>query len=287
MPADHLHPNARAALELSVKERKYFVSSMKWYGYPQATKALAVLESAFVQPPKRRTKHIALTGETNNGKSSIIDEFMRLKGFPFLSGNPMPVLYAIAPTEADERRLWTVLLVALGGAFSSREAPESLFQRLRVLMHNRGVRMVVIDEFQDTFHGTAAKQHQLLACIKRLGNDEEIPIVLCGTRDLAGFLRLVPQVGNRFSRFDLPTWSENTEFQDLLENFESGLPLPEASGLWMPGLMEVVYELTGGFVGEVADLSALAAIKAIDDDLMKIDEELLRSLEWIPPHQRR
>lgn len=58
MPADHLHPNARAALGMSADERKYVVSSMKWYGYPQATKALAVLESAYTQPPKRRTKQV-------------------------------------------------------------------------------------------------------------------------------------------------------------------------------------------------------------------------------------
>jgi Bacterial TniB protein len=254
----HLHPSARSALELGISERKAFVNGKRWYGYPRALEALAVLERLYTQAPSSRTKNLALTGESNNGKTSILNAFLETKGAPFKSHGDLPILSVFSPTEADERRLWTTLLVALGGIFEVREHVESLFQRL---VH-------------------------LLACIKRLSNVAKIPVVLCGTRVLGGILHLDPQLSNRFPRFDLPTWSLDPAFQTLLETVEAGLPFAKPSGLWSPAMATVIHEWSGGYVGEVMDLVALAANVALDEGADQLRLAHFQGLEWLPPRER-
>jgi chloramphenicol 3-O-phosphotransferase len=282
----HLHPSARSALELGISERKAFVNGKRWYGYPRALEALAVLERLYTQAPSSRTKNLALTGESNNGKTSILNAFLETKGAPFKSHGDLPILSVFSPTEADERRLWTTLLVALGGIFEVREHVESLFQRLVHLLAGRRVRMIMIDEFHDAFHGSSTRQRQLLACIKRLSNVAKIPVVLCGTRVLGGILHLDPQLSNRFPRFDLPTWSLDPAFQTLLETVEAGLPFAKPSGLWSPAMATVIHEWSGGYVGEVMDLVALAANVALDEGADQLRLAHFQGLEWLPPRER-
>jgi hypothetical protein len=284
---DHLNPKARAMLGASVDDRVSFVRQPTWYGYPAAVTALGMLEEVYLQPRSSRVDHLQIVGETNNGKTWILEEFVRSKGAPFAERGDMAVVSAIAATTADEKRLWTVVLTALGGAYSHRDPPELLFQRVCTLLRNRHVHMLILDEFHESFHGTPAQRRQLLSSLKRLGNDMKLPIVVAGMPTLPGFLNLDPQVSNRFERVTLPVWDLDEGFQDLLENIESGFPLPAASELWMPEPAALIFSKTEGLVGEVFKFLRKVAVGAITDGDETITMERMRNLPWTPPSERR
>lgn len=284
---DHLNPAARAMLGASAEDRINFVKRKSWFGYPHAAQALELLEAAYTQPPSSRTWHVQLIGDTNNGKTSVLEEFARRKGAPFPEQGDLAVLKVIAATSAEEKRLWVVLLIGLGGAFRYSDSAELLYQRTVTLLRNRHVGMVVLDEFHESFSGSPAQRRQLLSSVKRLGNDVKIPIVVAGMPILRGFINADPQIANRFRRVALPTWQLDGEFQDLLENIETGLPLPTASQLWEPETAKLIFAKTEGLVGEVFEFLRLAAVTAISRDVSNITPELLNEIPWIPPSQRQ
>ena len=73
--ASHLSPAVRAALELTAEERIQRVRSPRWIGYPMAKRILDRLEDLLTYPQTHRMPGLLLVGETNNGKTMIINRF--------------------------------------------------------------------------------------------------------------------------------------------------------------------------------------------------------------------
>jgi len=105
--ASHLSPPVRAALELSDEERIQRVRSPRWIGYPMAKCILDRLEDLLTYPPTHRMPGLLLVGETNNGKTMIINRFKRLHpANDNAEGETihLPVLIVQAPPTPSEGR---------------------------------------------------------------------------------------------------------------------------------------------------------------------------------------
>ena len=82
---DNLLPIVREKLNLSNEDRKEFILEEKWITYPNAKEILDKLEFLYKHPKKSRMPCMLIVGETNNGKTSIINKFCSLRSFAFES----------------------------------------------------------------------------------------------------------------------------------------------------------------------------------------------------------
>jgi hypothetical protein len=127
----------------------------------------------------------------------------------------------------------------------------------------------------------------MLNVIKHLSNELQIPIVGAGTRAAFHALQTDPQLSNRFEPAVLPRWEQGGEYLRLLASFERALPLRRPSHLVEERLALKLLSLIDGKIGELARLLAKAAVRAVHTGAERIDRNLLDSVRWVAPAERR
>lgn len=286
----HLSEATSTLLALPDAERIERIRSPRWIGYPRAKMALGKLEDMLIHPKTHRTPNLLIVGETNNGKTMLINRFRKdhpASDNPNGEGISVPVLVIQAPPVPDEGRFYNTILEALFAPYKQNDrVDKKQFQAIK-LMRYVGLRMLIIDEIHHILAGNLNKQRAFLNVIKYLGNELQVPIVGVGTRDAFRAIQTDPQLANRFDPFILPLWQVDEEFQRLLMSFERMLPLKKPSNLHETGLAAKIHSMTEGHIGEISRLLELAAVRAIEKGKECIDGKLLESLGWVGPSERK
>jgi hypothetical protein len=135
--------------------------------------------------------------------------------------------------------------------------------------------LLAFDEFHNLQTGTAAAQRHMLTVIKWLSNTLDLPLVLAGTEDAELLMRSDSQLTSRFPIFAHEWWKGNPDLPDLLDSFESILPLPERSFLNDPAMARRIDELYDGTIGSLAWVLQEAAAEAIRRGRDRIDLDIL------------
>lgn len=290
MTVQHLNVRAKEELSLSDNERIRHILSARWIGYTRAKEILFKLESLLAYPPRHRMPNALLIGDTNNGKTHIIKRFQKdhpTRDNPGGDGTTWPVVCVQAPPVPDEGRFYSGILETLGAPFKPNDRVDNKqFQVMRIF-RRINTRMLCIDEVQHILAGTTVKQRNFLNMIKFLGNELQIPIVGVGTQDALNALQTDPQLSNRFEPLWLPKWQMGQEFLKLLSSFEKAIPLKEPSKLVETNLALKLLSLSEGTIGGLSELLGEAAVKAVKSGTEQINLELLKSVNWVPPSERR
>src|SRR6266511_2927461 len=295
--ASHVSRAVRAALEFSDEERIRRVRSPRWIGYPPAKRILDRLEDLLTYPQTHRMPGLLLVGETNNGKTMIINRFNRLHP---ADDNPegetihLPVLIVQAPPTPSEGRLYDNIMVKVACPFRNDDSPGRKQSQVITILRRVGLRMLIIDEIHHVLAGSLLQQHNFLNTIKHLSNELQIPIVGVGTREAFNAIQTDPQLANRFEPVFLPRWTisdglkpESNPYLQLLASFECMLPLNEPSNLTRPALALKILSLSEGLIGEVSAILTKAAVKAIASGKERIDLRLLEEIQITPPSDRK
>ncbi|MGA9997418.1 MAG: TniB family NTP-binding protein [Pyrinomonadaceae bacterium] len=74
----HLNESAREALKLSNEERIAWIRGARWVGYTRAKEILDQLEDLLTHLKKHRMLNLLIYGDTNNGKTMIVNCFHNL-----------------------------------------------------------------------------------------------------------------------------------------------------------------------------------------------------------------
>lgn len=225
----HLCPAAQQIARLPDAERLRYVRADRWIGYPRATEALGRLETLLAWPSKQRMPNLLLIGPTNNGKSMIVEKFLR--SHPPISHpdrEEIPVLAVQMPSEPTVIRFYTALLAAIGAPLRSRYRLADLEQVVLRLLRSADVRMLVIDELHNVLGGSGDKRREFLNLLRYLGNELRVPLVGVGTRDAYLAIRADDQLENRFAPLTLPRWESDTDACSLLASFAASFPLQQA-----------------------------------------------------------
>ena len=288
--ASHLHETARAALNLNVEERISYVRNTRWIGYTRAKQVLQQLEELFTHPKTHRMPNLLLVGETNNGKTMIVNRFHQQHlayDNPDSDGITLPVMVLQCPPVPDEGRFYDTILEKLFAPYKpSDRAHKKQFQVLH-LLRQMNTKMLILDEIQHIIAGTLVKQRHFLNTLKYLGNELQIPLVGVGTKEAFHALQTDPQLANRFEPLFLPRWDMDQEYLRLLASFERMLPLRQPSGLVATNLALKLLTLSEGTIGELAALLTRATVQAIRDGREQITSRLLDNVDWTPPSKRK
>lgn len=282
------HPAAAEYIDLAAEERIQWLKKPRWIGYPRAQQILTKLEDLLKHPRETRMPNILLIGNSNNGKTRIIHQF--IQRYPVsenIDGEHVvaPVLYIQAPPTPSEAAFYSEILNTL---FERVPVSSVDAKRTRVIKNLRDIQLkiLVIDELHNILAGATVKQQQFLNMIKYIGNELQISIVGCGTGDLARAVSIDSQIQNRFVPELLPNWKMNKEFRQLLMSFEQILPLRCASNLHEPVLAGKILVMCEGTIGELSLLLNMAAIHAIRCGAESITPEILNACGYVSPSDR-
>jgi type II secretory pathway predicted ATPase ExeA len=285
----HLNNSARKALDLSIDDRISYIRAPRWIGYPIALQLISKLEDLLVYPKSHRMPNLLIVGDTNNGKTMLIQRFCKKHlSNDNLEGEAIqiPVLYIQAPPVPDEGRFYDQILERLSAAFRCTDRLGKKFSQVMTLLHGVNIKMLVIDEIHHLLAGSLNKQRGFLNVIKFIGNDLQIPIVAIGTKDAYQALQTEPQLANRFEPSPLPLWRLDSEFLRLLVSFERMLPLKNPSNLSSSKLSNVIFTMTEGCIGEIAHLLVEASVLAVKSESETIDLSILKEMNWTAPSNR-
>lgn len=276
---DHLCAEAREALELPKPERIAFCREDRWVGYTRAQQILRQCDDLLLHPRSLRMPCLLIVGRSNNGKSSIIEHF--IKRHPFLTkedGTPgFSISWVALPAKPSESNFWSEVLWSLNIAHRSQDRADVKRPAAIDAMRYANTRMLVIDEMNHL--ANAGKEAAtLLAEIKNATSALRIPILGTGTQPAIHALRSEPQLMTRFEPIGLERWRLDAEYLRFLASYEKLLPLAEQSNLASRTLAPMIYGMAGDTIGDTVSLLKEAAVQAIEMDRERIDVEVLSKL---------
>lgn len=286
----HLHARIAGLMALPQKERIAKIRTPVWIDYSVANKVLSQLEDLLEYPKMHRMPNLLITGDTNNGKTMLVNKFRKAYTPNDNSEGEaaiIPVLYVQAPPAPEEGRFYDNILESLFAKFRPEDrASKTAFQVVK-LLKTVGVKVLIIDEIQHILAGSMKKQHSFLNVIKGLGNELQIPIVGVGTREADRAIQTDLQLSNRFEAAFLPRWKFNANYIRLLMSFEQILPLAHPSSLDERGVATKILSMSEGYIGEISKILTDASVLAIRSGHERIDVGILEKLDWLSPSQRR
>ena len=286
----HLDPDARphaaepAAARLRLLQRKYS------FAYTFAVQVRARLHELVALNPCSRPDNLLLIGETNNGKTNILNRF--LAGYPRVDhpdagAAVQPIVSVQAPARGDTAQFFLGLLSALRAPLRNPSRLAILEQRAKALLAGVGVRMIVIDEFHDMLGGSDRAQLQLRNTLKQISNEFGIVLVGAGINTARIAIAQDEQLYNRFEVWELPRWVRNEECQRLLVSFERVLPLRRPSDLDDPAMVdEILTRVETGKIGEIAKLLQSAARYAIESGAEHVSRAAVQACDYRAPSER-
>lgn len=283
--------NTSDILLVSDKERIEKIRSSRWIGYTNAKKILDKLDDLLTYPKTHRMPNMLIVGETNNGKTMIVNRFRSQHlAYDNVNGEgiTLPALLIQAPPTPDEGRFYNIILDKLFASYKVNDRIDKKCQQVINLLSRLNVKMLVIDEIHHILAGNLNKQRHFLNTIKYLGNELQIPIVGVGIKEAFNAIQTDPQLANRFEPVLLPRWELNAEFLKLLASFEKMLPLKEVSNLKSESdLAMELFNMSEGIIGELSSVLTKAAVKAVETGIEHINLKVLKSVDWIQPSDRK
>jgi hypothetical protein len=115
MIGEHVSPKTRELLDRPMEERVAHLQKDSWIPYSQANRILQQLEDLLNHPKCDRMPNLAISAQTNNGKTRLIKHFLSLHQASEASGGIIaaPVFYLQCPGFPDEARLYSAILLKL------------------------------------------------------------------------------------------------------------------------------------------------------------------------------
>lgn len=280
--------NVRAVLFKAPIERIQKAQDKVWIPYPQAQSILNELELAFMEKANNRMQHFTIVGDSNNGKTTILNYFMDQHP-PFLKGgeNHIPIVYFTAPIAPSSNILYEKILDALNVPYLTTESSSRKEKQVEHILNALDTKMIIIDEMQDIYHGSVKEQTKFLSALKQLGTNAKVSVVAAGVPEVQRTLSSEVQIARRFDTLRLDTWEFNEDFARLVMSFEKTLPLQEPSRLHRKSLLQKIHFMSEGLIGEVAKILTKATIYAIQNNKESIDLEILDSIPYERPSKRR
>jgi GTPase SAR1 family protein len=266
----------------SDEERIKYINEEYWIDYPIAQNILEKMEDIYnFGHGKTRYISILLVGGSNNGKTSLLKQFLEkhppydynINGeqpdwitdefFDKYTGIGRPVLYVISPTEPSESRLYSIILEQLNIPYKTRDSLDVKAKLVEYYLKALSVRVLVIDEIHNILNGSPARQKQIMSAIRDLSSKLKMPVILAGVKEALRAVNTEDQISSRYRPEYLTKWKMDKDYISLLATTISKLPLKKQSTIINKDDAQEIIELCNGYIGEIVNLIKAAAVYAI------------------------
>lgn len=290
---DYLLEPVREIAAQNKESRLAYIARERWFSYRRARQAQIKLSDLLKSPTCQRMPNLLIIGPTNNGKSTLIEKFLR-DNPPIVPNDDwygkhveIPVLAIQMPSGPDIKRFYGTILYKIGLRVPRSQRIGSLESDVLTYLKQLKVKMLVIDEIHNVLSGRAPQQREFLNLLRFLGNELRVPLVCVGTKEAYLAIRSDDQLENRFEPFPLPPWGMGEEYNSLLASFAAIFPLQKKSDLLVPAIAQRILLKTGGVLGEISTLLTKAASWAVSNGYERIDEYVLSRFDYQSPLERR
>lgn len=285
---NQLTDRAKEVLSLNKTERISNAQKKSWISYPRAQMILDELEYLYHHERVERMPNLAIIGDTNNGKTTILNRFMEMHpSYTSVPSNIHPIIKIQSPISPSESALYEKILDALRVPYGTSFSASRKESQVLDILTDIETKILIVDELQDIFHGDKRQRNKFLTALKHLGNDLQISIVGAGVTPLQRVLSSDPQMANRFDTMKIPRWKYDKDFARLLMGLEKTLPLKEPSYLHHTDMLARIYDMSEGLIGEVATILKKSTIFALMHNKEKVDLSILNSINFTKPSRRR
>ncbi|HCL3405953.1 TPA: TniB family NTP-binding protein [Pseudomonas aeruginosa] len=268
----------------------------RWIGYDSAVRIREQIESLLDHPKTHRMPNLVLIGESNNGKSMILNS-VRDRANPAYDINvtkvQLPVIMVQAPPSPDEGRLYTRILESLGLHVASREPEDSKLRRIKVMFQHLNVQMLILDDFFNIAAGSIARRRKFLNALRNLSMDLSIPIVISGTPETQNILTADSSIANRFKPVFVRRWNEERieEYATFIVSIRPRLELAEGMDIMQRATLMRLLQFSGGLLGETVEILRLFASWAVRSGAERITGDMvtwenLHALGYVLPSDR-
>ncbi|MCF6205824.1 MAG: TniB family NTP-binding protein [Sulfurovum sp.] len=288
----HLSDIAAEMAGYDSQKRLAFLNEPIWISYTRAEKLISLMQDYMQMPKRARMKNLLVIGDSNMGKTTILERFMRqnppveYQDEHNMYRTRIPVVMIQAPTIADEKNLYASILNQFWTSFRPSDTTIKLRHHMYSQMRECDVQMLIIDEIHNLLDTTTIKQRQIMNAIKTLGNELKIPIVAVGINTAATILSNDPQLASRYSVVKLGAWSLDREFLGLLKGFEKRLPLRKPSMLYGKEKAPFLLKICEGNLGNLHTLLTECTKDAITQGTEEITLEIIKKNQWVRPTQK-
>lgn len=184
------------------------------------------------------------------------------------------VVFVEAPYDGHHSKLARSIIDAcLPGGYVVRR-PSMLCETALALLSGCGVRQILIDEAGNLLNAGRSTQQQALAFIKAISN-RGVTISIASTMNLVNVLAADEQLQSRFTRVEIPLWTESQSFRSFLASIETELGLPQASGLDDQATVRWMVSRGCCSTSKVLEVISVAKRLAEAERLQRIDVPLL------------
>lgn len=277
-----LTEETKKILSSSDEERIKYINEEYWIDYPIAQNILEKMEDIYnFGYGKTRYISILLVGGSNNGKTSLLKQFLEkhppydynIDGeqpdwiaddfFDKYTGIGRPVLYVISPTEPSESRLYSIILEQLNIPYKTRDSLDVKAKLVEYYLKALSVRVLIIDEIHNILNGSPARQKQIMSAIRDLSSKLKMPVILAGVKEALRAVNTEDQISSRYRPEYLTKWKMDKDYISLLATTISKLPLKKQSTIINKDDAQEILELCNGYIGEIVNLIKAAAVYAI------------------------
>lgn len=274
----HLTSEAAEALNLPLEDRALRMLSDRFVEHEIFSR---ILEHAtyFVNGPiPSRRNGLIVSAESGSGKTMIGEAIWRRFQNAEANSNHAAqnrVIYITMEGAKEARQIYLSLLVALGFPKAEYLTGEQRELRFKEVATACGLRLIVIDEFQDVLMGTVRQQKLALNLIKEVMNKLPVAVIALGTPDVRHSMSAHEHLATRFEKIALPRWRADRYLANFLDAYESTLPLHEASHLSALGTMRMLVKETNGTLTHIVRRIQRAAALAVEEGGERITAALL------------
>ena len=284
-----LTEETKKILNSSDEERIKYINKEYWIDYPIAQNILEKMEDIYdFGYGKTRLISILLVGGSNNGKTSLLKQFLEkhppydynIDGeqpdwitdefFDKYTGIGRPVLYVISPTEPSESRLYSIILEQLNIPYKTRDSLDVKAKLVEYYLKALNVRVLIIDEIHNILNGSPARQKQIMSAIRDLSSKLTMPVILAGVKEALRAVNTEDQISSRYRPEYLTKWKMDKDYISLLATTISKLPLKKQSTIINKEDAQEILELCNGYIGEIVNLIKAAAIHAIKTESERV-----------------
>lgn len=286
---EHLNEETKKYIYKSKEERLNYLENPIWIPYPKVQELLKHLQRLMATPKKPRMPNLLIIGESNIGKTTIINEFERINSSYVvedeqeMSVTVRPVVLATAHTKANEKDLYIAILEAFWTPHQVTDSLAKLRHQMFCLMRECNVKILIIDEIHHFLNGTPSQQRDVMQALKNIGTKLMIPIVGVGIKDAALVLSSDPQLSSRFDLIRLSAWELDKNFRGLLKAFEKRLPLKKESKLYERDKATLLHSISLGNLGDLHKLLIVCTRYAIENDIEEITIDILKKFRSFKP----
>jgi len=281
----HLLVESAALLAKSIDERIAWINTDRFIMHANAKPALSAMKDIFNRPPCIRPACLAIIGDSNEGKTAVVNRFFRdMGGDPasiFGNHDEMPIVLAEMPPRATEPRICLAIARALHLTSSANSKSRLVSDHVYRALVAKKVRVLILMEFQHAEPLPKCERQVVLDMVKGISN-QGISVFAVGTEEAKKLVAEDEQVANRMRVIRIKGFDQGQDLMDFLHSLQAFYPLPQPSSLGEKQMMTMIYRRTLGITGEVIALCNAAAVWAVRNNRPCIDAEALVKAALLP-----